>query len=157
MYLITNKKRNFINAIKLKKLLRYITSHIYNNMVSTRSMNTRSTRNGTYITASPVSAVKAQRNTVFKASKNVMPLRKTIPNPINTRLRRSPRIKAQLRRCPRIKTQLRRSPRLNPPAKNTFNFDIYSRKQYNGWIHSDWKLLIDDHDADYYWGDSDDE
>ena len=126
-------------------------------MVSTRSMNTRSTRNKTYIMTSPIYAVKAQRNTVFKASKNVMPLRKTIPNPINTRLRRSPRIKAQLRRCPRIKTQLRRSPRLNPPAKNTFNFDIYSSKQYNGWIHSDWKLLIDDHDADYYWGDSDDE
>ena len=141
-------------------------------MVSTRSMNTRSTRNGTYITASPVSAVKAQRMTVFKASKNVMPLRKTIPNPINTRLRRSPRIKAQLRRCPRIKTQLRRSPRLktqlrrsprlNPPAKNTFNFDLYSSKQYNGWIHwihSDWKPLINDHDDDdyHYWCDSDDE
>ena len=137
-------------------------------MVSTRSMNTRSTRNGTYITASPVSAVKAQRMTVFKASKNVMPLRKTIPNPINTRLRRSPRIKAQLRRCPRIKTQLRRSPRLktqlrrsprlNPPAKNTFNFDLYSKKQYNGWVHSDWKPLTDDHDDDYhYWCDSDDE
>ena len=127
-------------------------------MVSTRSMNTRSTRNRTYSTASPVSAVKAQRMNVFKASKNVKPLRKTIPNPINTRLRRSPRIKSQLRRCPRIKTQLRRSPRLNPPAKNTFNFDLYRSKQYNGWVHSDWKLLIDDHDDDYhYWCDSDDE
>ena len=98
-------------------------------MVSTRSMNTRSTRNRSYTIIAPVSIIKTQRKPVIKTLTDVKPRKRIVPELVTTTLRRSKRISS--------------------PVKDSFNTDLYCRDSngkrnvYHGLVGDRWQRDFD--------------
>ncbi len=98
-------------------------------MVSTRSMNTRSTRNGSYTIIAPVYIIKTQRKPIIKKQKDLKPRKRIVPELVTTTLRRSKRISS--------------------PVKDSFNTDLYGRDSngkrnvYHGLVGDRWQRDFD--------------
>ena len=109
----------------------YIHSNrVQTTMVSTRSMNTRSTRSRIYAIITPVIVV-AKTNKVKKVSKTNAVCKKVEPVAV----------------CKKVEVEqpIRRSTRVSKPVQDTFNFELYGRdsngkrNKYHGWTGDRWQ------------------
>lgn len=116
--------------------------HIHSNrvqttMVSTRSMNTRSTRSRTYAIITPVIVI-AKTNKVKKVSKTNAVCKKVEHVAVCKKIE-------PVAVCKKIEQPVRRSTRVSKPVQDTFNFELYGRdsngkrNKYHGWTGDRWQ------------------